>query len=78
MFLFSGPEACGILAPQSRIKPQPPALEGKVLTSEPPGKSLNHFYIWGKNNTSKLSIFPPILTSVPQNHSNFDFFFTHI
>ena len=76
MFLFSGHEACGILAPQSRIKPPPPALEGKVLTSRPPGKSLNHFLIWGKKNISKFSIFPPILTSVPQNHSNFDFFIT--
>ena len=32
--------ACGILAPQPEIKPTPPALEGKVLTTGPPGKSL--------------------------------------
>ena len=38
-FGFFGPEACGILAPQPRIKPTPPALEGEVLTTGPPGKS---------------------------------------
>ena len=37
MFWFFGREACGILAPQPRIKPAPPALEGKVLTAGPPG-----------------------------------------
>ena len=34
-------EACGILAPRSGIEPAPPALEGKVLTTGPPGKSLH-------------------------------------
>ena len=32
------PEACGILAPWPGIEPTPPALEGKVLTTGPPGK----------------------------------------
>ena len=32
-------QACGILAPQPGIKPAPPALEGEVLTTGPPGKS---------------------------------------
>ena len=40
MFLFSGYEACGILAPWPGIKPVPPALEGEVLTTGPPRKSL--------------------------------------
>ena len=40
MFLFFGCVACGISAPQSRIKPRPPVLEGKVLTTGLPGKSL--------------------------------------
>ena len=40
MFWFFGREACGILAPQPGIKPAPPALEGPVLTTGPPGKSL--------------------------------------
>ena len=40
MFWFFGPEACEILAPQPRIEPTPPALEGEVLTTRLPGKSL--------------------------------------
>ena len=40
MFWFFGREACGILAPGPGIKPAPPALEGEVLTTGPPGKSL--------------------------------------
>ena len=40
MFWFFGQEACGILAPRPGIEPAPPALEGKVLTTGPPGKSL--------------------------------------
>ena len=39
LFWFSCSEACGILAPQPGIKPTPPALEGKVLTTGPPGRS---------------------------------------
>ena len=39
-FGFFGQEACGILAPQSGIKPMSPALEGEVLLTGPPGKSL--------------------------------------
>ena len=37
-FGFFGPEACGILAPQPRIEPAPPALEREVLTTGLPGK----------------------------------------
>ena len=40
MFWFFGQEACGILAPRPGIEPAPPALEGEVLTTGPPGKSL--------------------------------------
>ena len=36
---FFGHEACGIPAPQPRIKHVPPALEGEVLTTGLPGKS---------------------------------------
>ena len=39
MFWFFGCEACGILAPQPGIESRPPALEGEVLTTGPPGKS---------------------------------------
>ena len=37
MFWYFGPKACGILASQLEIKPTPPALEGKILTTGPPG-----------------------------------------
>ena len=40
MFWFFGTEAREILAPWPGIEPAAPALEGEVLTSEPPGKSL--------------------------------------
>ena len=42
-FMFScffGCKTCGILAPWPGIEPAPPVLEGKVLTTGPPGKSL--------------------------------------
>ena len=34
-------KACEILAPQPWFKPSPPALEGELLTTGPPGKSLD-------------------------------------
>ena len=40
MFLFFGQEIFGILALQIGIEPTLPALEGEVLTTGPPGKSL--------------------------------------
>ena len=33
------PAACGILVPQSGIRPLPPALQGRFLTTGPSGKS---------------------------------------
>ena len=41
VFGFFGREACEITAPRPGIKPIPPALEGQVLTSGPPRKSLH-------------------------------------
>ena len=35
---FFGHEAHGILAPQPKIRPAHPALEGEVLATGPPGK----------------------------------------
>jgi len=35
-----GLESCGILSPQPKIEPTPPALEGEVLITKLPGKSL--------------------------------------
>ena len=40
-FFFFGHKACGISAPQPEIEPENPVLEGKVLTTGLPGKSLN-------------------------------------
>ena len=39
MFWFFGCEAYGILAPGPGIRLSPPALEGEVLTTEPPGRA---------------------------------------
>jgi len=40
VFWFFGREACGISAPRPGIKPTDPALEGKVLATGHPGKSM--------------------------------------
>ena len=40
MFWLVGYEAYGIRAPWLGIEPVPPALEGRVPTIQPPGKSL--------------------------------------
>ena len=40
MFWFFGQEACGILYLPPGIEPAPPALEGEVPTTGPPGKPL--------------------------------------
>ena len=37
--LFFGREACGILGPQPVFEPAPLELEGRFLTSGPPGKA---------------------------------------
>ena len=40
-----GPEACEILVPQLGIESISPALEGEVLTTDPPGKSHPSFVL---------------------------------
>ena len=40
VFLFFGHKACGTLVPQPGMEPTPSALEVRVLTTRPPGKSL--------------------------------------
>ena len=42
---LSCPAACGILVPRPGMEPASPALEGRFLTTEPPGKSLLYFKI---------------------------------
>ena len=50
MFWIFGPEVCGTLTPWPGIEPACPASEGKVLTTEPPGKSLLwHFFFFFLN-----------------------------
>ena len=41
MFWFFGRKACGIIAPWPGVESAPPALEGGVLTTGPPGKPKN-------------------------------------
>ena len=41
MLWFFDPKACGTLLPDQGIEPMPPALEGEVLTTRLPGKSLD-------------------------------------
>ena len=52
MFWLFGQEVCSSLTPWPEIKPTPPALEDKALTSGPPGKSLK---------VIKTSIFPKLI-----------------
>ena len=40
MFWFFGPKACGIFVSRPGIEPASPELEGEVLITGPPGKSL--------------------------------------
>ena len=43
MVWFFGRKSCGILAPWPGIEPTPTALEGEILTTGAPGKSLDVF-----------------------------------
>ena len=55
MFWFFGPKACGILAPWPGIKPLPPALEGRVLTTRLPRKFLEDLSFSSKESSEKAS-----------------------
>ena len=50
MFWFSGPKACGIIAPQPEMEPPPPALEGEGLTTGLPGKAYLPFTSFALTN----------------------------
>ena len=54
MFWFFNLEACGVLAPYPGMKSTLPALEGKVLTTGLPEKSLDVFssFLKSANNIS--------------------------
>ena len=43
MFWFFGQESCEILASQPGMEPASSTLEGKFLTTRPPGKSFGQF-----------------------------------
>ena len=61
---LSCPAACGILVTQSGIEPTPPALEGRFLTTGPPGKPQPQEHgllflilamLWGMEDLSSLT-----------------------
>ena len=67
MFQFLGLQACGILAPRPGIKPTPPVLEGKLLSTELSGSSyiyffekqiLEQFQVHRKTESSEFSCIP--------------------
>ena len=66
VLVFWGYKACGILTPQPGIKPTPPALEGKVLTTGLPGKSVPGSF-WpghcGHQDSTAWYVFPPSKTN---------------
>ena len=61
--MFFGLDARGILAPPPGIEPAPPALEGEVLATGPPGKSLKCFFL--------LSLKSLMTKQQGQNHFRF-------
>ena len=56
LIFFFGSEACGILAPQPGVKPAPPALGGKVLTTGPSGKSWGFYFRRSENNSKHIYV----------------------
>ena len=61
---LSCPESCGILVYWPGIKLESAALEGRFLTSGPPGKSWASFYWRGNAGTEYLISFLVILTVI--------------
>ena len=46
MFWCFGQETWSVLAPWPGIEPIPPAVEGEILSSGPPGKSVYYFFFF--------------------------------
>ena len=62
--------ACGILVPRLGIKPVSPSLEGEVLTTRPPGKSLNWLLI--SNFSAAVQVgFRTVCTKVMKTFASF-------
>ena len=53
---LSCPAACGILVPRPGIEPMSPALEGRFLTTGPPGKSLQIPSYWAKLGLQHMNL----------------------
>ena len=65
LFWFFGREACGMLTPRPGIEPNPPALEGKALTTGFPGKPPPKGFLW-LIFINQMSLMCPPQTSVKQ------------
>ena len=64
-------EACGILVPQLGIKPMPPALRGRVSTTELPGKSPFSVFFLQLFSQSKFLV---VLICIPRLLVRFNIF----
>ena len=75
LFLFYvlvlGPKACGVLAPQPRIKLALLALEGEVLTTGLPGKSLLLLFYREHRGSERLRKLPKV-TQLVNGESRFE------
>ena len=69
MFWFFGHKAFGILAPQPGIEPAPPAPEGNVLTTGPPGKTLKLSSYMAKNFPEMVPVTPHSTGALSNNVS---------
>ena len=66
---LSCPVACGILVPQLRLEPLSPALQGRFLTTGPPGKSPKAKILY-KILTSQMQQY--ILLMINYDHMGFN------
>ena len=57
MLWLTDHKACGILASQPGIEPTHPALEGEILTTGPPGKSLRENFYSALGSLGRLNCF---------------------
>ena len=62
--LVFGPKACGVLAPRPGIKLALPALEGEVLTTGLPGKSLLLLFSREHQGSERLRKLPKVTQSM--------------
>ena len=65
-----------LTVPLERIEPTLPLLEGRLLTTGPPGKSLGHIFLKKNKNTQTLLKFLKVLIS-SHGKVDFDHFYQH-